>query len=142
MTGSLFPHLALSHAVLFLVKVIEWDPPDQLDPLPQFPGPSALSTARRQQSSMTRHKAHNSMHNISRIMHKLCTHGPSSWAESATVIKLFTETFTLQTVWEWKSWLGNHMHGLTGHSTPHVFHFFHDSAGNPVIWDKAWILTQ
>ncbi len=42
------------------------------------------------------------------------------------------------TVWDWKSWLGNHMHGLTGHSTPHVFHFFCDSAGNPVIWDKAY----
>jgi hypothetical protein len=21
-------------------------------------------------------------------------------------------------------WLSNHMHGLTGHSTPHVFHFY------------------
>ena len=45
---------------------------------------------------------------------------------------------SLETVWDWKSWLGNHMHGLTGHSAPHVFHFFCDAAGRPVICDKAY----
>jgi hypothetical protein len=30
------------------------------------------------------------------------------------------------------------MHGLSGHSEPHVFHFFCDSSGTPVIQDKAY----
>src|SRR4051812_14611711 len=29
----------------------------------------------------------------------------------------------LEHVWDWKSWLSNHMHGLSGHAGPHVFHF-------------------
>jgi hypothetical protein len=41
-------------------------------------------------------------------------------------------------MWDWKSWLTNHMHGLTGHSEPHIFHFFHDSTGKSVIRDKAY----
>jgi hypothetical protein len=44
----------------------------------------------------------------------------------------------LDNVWDWKSWLENHSHGLTGHSQPHVFHFFRDSSGAPVIQDKAY----
>jgi hypothetical protein len=45
---------------------------------------------------------------------------------------------TLDTIWDWKSLLTNHMHGLTGHSSPHVFHFFCSASGQPVIQDKAY----
>jgi len=48
------------------------------------------------------------------------------------------ELHHLTTVWDWKSWLTNHMHGMTGQSEPHVFHFFHDSTGKSGTRDKAY----
>jgi hypothetical protein len=79
--------------------------PDQLDPLPQFLGTiSPLSPEIEQFSCSVIHifcpqpetakldaveqgKAHNSMHNISGIMHKLSTHGHNSWSKTVAVIK-------------------------------------------------------
>jgi len=95
---------ALSHAMPFLVDVSKWTP-DQLDPLPQFLGTiSPLSPEIEQFSFSVIHtfcpqpetvkldaveqgKAHNSMHNISGIMHKLSTHGPNGWPKTVAVIK-------------------------------------------------------
>jgi hypothetical protein len=44
----------------------------------------------------------------------------------------------LKQAWDWKSWLSNHMHHITGHSEPHVFHFFNNPDGVPVMRDKAF----
>ena len=44
----------------------------------------------------------------------------------------------LNQAWDWKSWLANRMHNISGHSEPHVFHFFKNADGVPVIRDKAF----
>ncbi len=44
----------------------------------------------------------------------------------------------LEQVWDWKAWLSNHMHGLSGHAAPHVFHFYKNADGKPEMRDKPY----
>jgi hypothetical protein len=44
----------------------------------------------------------------------------------------------LSKVWDWKSWLSNHITGLSGHSAPHVFHFYKNTASQAEMRDKAF----
>jgi hypothetical protein len=70
--------------------------------------------------------------------HALCV---SEFMDSAYASTDGAMIHSLSTVWDWKSWLSNHSHSIRGHSVPHVFHFFHNSTGAPVIWDKAYHTT-